>query len=195
MKVIVVRHGESIGGKQKIHQAEDMPLSQVGLEQALKASASLKNSSAAYVLSSELLRANQTAEVIGEALNLEVKRTDIFNEWKRPSELVGRSYEDEEARKIKRVAREHYADPNWHYSDEENFAEIVQRAKQALELLSMDTVDKIVVTHARLLSVILWLLSTDTSLNPKDYLNRQQELHIGLCDIRFLFYENNGWHL
>lgn len=196
MKVIIVRHGESVGGQQKVHQSEDMALSLLGQQQAQTVSRLLKESSASYIISSQLLRGRETASIIGNTLGLEVRENSLLNEWRRPSELIGRPYEDPEVKHIKRLIRDHYTDPMWHYSDEENFSDIIQRAKHALALLGSDGHDKIVVSHARLLSIILWLLMADaTPTNPNDYILRQQELHLGFCETSLLYLDDNGWHV
>jgi broad specificity phosphatase PhoE len=196
MKVIIVRHGESVGGQQKVHQSEDMALSPLGRKQAQTVSRLLQKSSASYVVSSQLLRGRETASIIGDTLRLEVRENRLLNEWRRPSELIGQPYEDTEVKRIKKLIRDRYSDPVWHYSDEENFSDIIQRAKHVLALLESDEHDKIVVSHARLLSIILWLLMADAvPTNPNDYIQRQEELHLGFCETRILYLGDNGWHV
>lgn len=195
MRVILARHGESVAGRQKLHQSIDAELSKTGQMQARLLGRELNDHSASSVISSDLLRAKQTALIVGNVLNLEVVQSPLFNEWRRPSEIVGRPFDDGEAKRVKRLLKTKYTNPDWHYSDEENFYDVFQRAESALKFLTIDGKDKIVITHARFLTVILWILSTDVSLpNPVEYLHRQKDLYIETGEKRDVFYDGVAWH-
>ncbi|XP_069138546.1 uncharacterized protein [Argopecten irradians] len=63
----LVRHGETLYNRKKILQGQtDVPLSQVGIQQAKMAANRLENENFTHVFSSDLSRANQTAQVIME---------------------------------------------------------------------------------------------------------------------------------
>jgi len=74
MKVILVRHGESIANSKGIHQGQrvDTSLSEKGKEQAIKAAQALKNEKIEAIYSSDLKRAMETAQEIAKLHNLKV---------------------------------------------------------------------------------------------------------------------------
>ncbi|MFZ7102603.1 MAG: alpha-ribazole phosphatase [Peptococcaceae bacterium] len=80
-KIIFVRHGETEWNDTGKYQGHtDIPLSQTGLEQAVKVSLRLANERIAAVYSSDLLRARQTAELIAVRHNLSVRTRAEFRE-------------------------------------------------------------------------------------------------------------------
>jgi broad specificity phosphatase PhoE len=71
---VLVRHGESAWNESKHVQGQsgDIPLTARGIEQARAAAESLRECSFDSILSSDLERALQTANILGEALGLKV---------------------------------------------------------------------------------------------------------------------------
>ena len=86
-KIILTRHGITQWNIDKKYQGQsDTPLSKEGLEQAEKLAESLKNEKIDAVYSSDLLRAQKTAECIagnhGLKVNTEPRLREImFGEW------------------------------------------------------------------------------------------------------------------
>lgn len=76
-----IRHGETDWNKKQLCQGQtDIPLNDLGIQSAFKAAQALKNFPIELVVTSPLKRAKQTAQIIGEALNLEVQVYDEFAE-------------------------------------------------------------------------------------------------------------------
>lgn len=75
----IVRHAESEGNISKIHGG-NQPLSSEGVLQAQKRGKDLKSIHFDYVFSSDLLRAQQTAELINLEHQLTVKATEMLRE-------------------------------------------------------------------------------------------------------------------
>jgi len=72
-KLILVRHGESEANRQKFFAMEDTPLTELGCQQALEAAGQIATRfQPAAVISSILLRARQTAEIVAAKLGLPV---------------------------------------------------------------------------------------------------------------------------
>ncbi|MCD6401797.1 MAG: histidine phosphatase family protein [Anaerolineales bacterium] len=68
----LVRHGEtSYNAERRIQGSSDIPLNAKGIQQAEQAAEKLTNLGIEVLLSSLLTRARQTAEIIGNKLNLE----------------------------------------------------------------------------------------------------------------------------
>lgn len=79
--IYLVRHGETEWNKQKILQgALDSPLTEAGIEQAVQRSADLRNITFADVFSSDLFRAQRTAEILQADRKLAVTTTALLRE-------------------------------------------------------------------------------------------------------------------
>ena len=65
-----IRHGETEWNKLNLYTgSKDIPLNQTGIAQAKKAALLLKNKDIAHIVSSKLMRASQTAEIIAQTIN------------------------------------------------------------------------------------------------------------------------------
>lgn len=72
MKLFLIRHGETDWNKQGRFQGrEDIPLNETGIKQALNCGQALKGEHYAAVITSPLMRAKKTAEVIAEVVGTE----------------------------------------------------------------------------------------------------------------------------
>jgi probable phosphoglycerate mutase len=68
-----LRHGETDWNRQGLSQGNiDIPLNELGLAQAREAAVRLRNRGITSIVASPLSRARVTAEIVGEALGLEV---------------------------------------------------------------------------------------------------------------------------
>ena len=68
-----LRHGETDWNRQGLSQgSNDIPLNELGLAQAREAAVRLRNRGITSIVASPLSRARVTAEIVGEALGLEV---------------------------------------------------------------------------------------------------------------------------
>lgn len=82
-KLYLVRHGESEWNSlKKIQGQQDVYLTQTGKKQAEKIANRLVSEKIDIIYSSDLKRANETANIIGKKLNLQVKSSEAFREIK-----------------------------------------------------------------------------------------------------------------
>jgi len=94
MSIILVRHGETALNVSRVLQPPDTPLSRRGQAQARAVAERLSNEHVAALVSSDLLRARQTADAIalrGRSLTVEAwtgLRERDFGDWR------GQSYDD-----------------------------------------------------------------------------------------------------
>lgn len=81
-RFVLVRHGESTWNELKLVQGQndEAQLNERGKQQASCAVASLRQHSFDLILSSDLARALQTAEILGQALGLEIDTTTALRE-------------------------------------------------------------------------------------------------------------------
>ncbi|MBD3250507.1 MAG: hypothetical protein GF381_02990 [Candidatus Pacebacteria bacterium] len=135
MKLYLVRHGESEGNKQKIHQGPDTRLTEVGLSQAKILAHRFKKIEIDVILSSPFRRAMQTAEQIAQTTSKEITTDPVFREFCWPSELQGLPFSDPEASVIRNKISSQINNPDWHFSDEENFFDLRQRVRRAINTI------------------------------------------------------------
>lgn len=93
MSLVLVRHGETALNAARVLQPADTPLSARGLAQAAAAAGRLATLQPAALISSDLPRALQTAQVIAARTGLAVETTPLlrerdFGDWR------GRRYEE-----------------------------------------------------------------------------------------------------
>src|SRR5690606_40156857 len=79
--ICLIRHGETDWNAQRrIQGRTDIPLNEKGIQQARECRDFLKNSEWDVIITSPLKRAKQTAEIINEALNIDLIEMDDFIE-------------------------------------------------------------------------------------------------------------------
>lgn len=137
MKLYLVRHGESTSNAGGLHQDHTPDLSALGKKQAHLVAERFNNIPIDIIISSPYSRAQQTAEIIHKKIQKEIIFTELIQELKRPTELEGLPYDNSESKKIKNELMIHKNDPDWHYSDEENFFDLQTRATRFLEYVNV----------------------------------------------------------
>lgn len=89
MEVYLIRHGETAGNVARRHQAEHTCLTEEGVLQAQLVAERVKDLEPTHLLTSPLVRAIETARIIGDSCNL-IPETNIhFAELQRPAHLYG----------------------------------------------------------------------------------------------------------
>lgn len=92
MRLILVRHGESVGNfENRLQGQEDYPLTEQGRRQAVLTSHRLEALGASAVYTSHLLRARETAFAIGERLGIEPSILEDLSEY-HFGEMSGMTY-------------------------------------------------------------------------------------------------------
>ncbi len=89
MEVYLIRHGETGGNVAHRHQAEKTPLTEHGKEQARKVAEEVKGLKPTHLISSPVIRAVETARIIGDVCNLVPDTNPHFKELIRPQHLYG----------------------------------------------------------------------------------------------------------
>jgi broad specificity phosphatase PhoE len=93
MKTIYfLRHGQTMLNKGFQHQGPEAMLSDKGRFQAQQASQRLADESFDIILTSPLIRAKQTADVVSLATGKPVEACAVFEELRRPRELFGKHW-------------------------------------------------------------------------------------------------------
>jgi len=168
MKVYFIRHGESASNAQDIHQFPNVPLSEKGQEQARKLAERFSNIDFDLLVSSTFRRARETADIVNTKHNKEILESPLFAETKRPSEILGKEYRSTEARAIHNALVSHRNDPDWRYSDEETFTELLERGLQALQFLVGHKAERIVVvSHGDIIRLLLSIMQHGEDISPE----------------------------
>jgi probable phosphoglycerate mutase len=169
MRVYFVRHGESVGNKEGLHQTTDTPLSEKGITQALRVAERLRKFKIDLIFASPSVRTRQTAEIIAQSLKVPLEAWDELIEVKAPSEIWGKLIDDPQVAKIKKLVRANYIKGNWKYSDEENYEEINQRSQKFLGHLIKyhSSQDIVCVSHATYTKFLIAKMLFGKNLTPE----------------------------
>ncbi len=89
MEIYLVRHGQTRGNTAHRHQLDVTPLTKAGVLQAQKAAHQIKQLEPTHLLTSNVLRAVETARIIGNECGLMQETNWRFAELIRPSKLYG----------------------------------------------------------------------------------------------------------
>lgn len=198
MKVYFVRHGETIGNIQNFHQTPETPLSETGREQAKKVAVRLKNLGLSLVYSSTHLRAQNTSNAIAEQLGAPVELWEDLKEFRRPKEVRGKPVHDPKVAKIDELVSKNFFDRSFHFSDEENFYDLKQRAWKVLNHLSEKHTDDTVlcVSHGTFIKVLVANMVFGKDLTPKIFSTLREKLwaeNTGITVTEFSL--KRGWRL
>lgn len=180
--VYFVRHAESIGNANDVHQGPDTPLSESGLLQTSFIAERFGSIPIEGIISSDMLRAEKTAYAISEKTGNEVTLSHLFRERKRPTTIFGLPAQSEEAKAIEKAIIDNYNNPDWHYSDEENFFDLRDRARKAIAYLhEREESSLCVVTHGMFLRITIGVMQ-DSDIPSHEFLRLS----------RFLIPKNTG---
>jgi broad specificity phosphatase PhoE len=107
------------------------------------------------IVSSDYERTLHTAKLITQKVDIPFIKTPLLREHRLPSEIKGLSVNDPVAQSLREILIQNLNDPAFHYSDEENLHELMDRAKETLEYLSRLPYQRIVaVTHGNYLKCL-----------------------------------------
>jgi len=195
MKVYIVRHGETESNLNRIHQSDSAKLTKRGLEEAKLLSERVAGFKVDKILTSPILRAINTAEVISEMSKVSFEVNDLLKELKKPSEIEGKSHSESVAIEIKETLRENYHQADWHYSDEESFLDFKKRILILSEqLLKSKYESTLIVTHSAVIKMFVSLAIYGDSLTSEIFLPIYDHLSITNTGITYCTYElEKGW--
>lgn len=196
MKIYFVRHGQTTFNKEKRHQFSDTPLSDRGLKQAEFVAKRFETIPVDLIVSSTYTRALQTAQKIQEVTQKEIITTDLLIEKRHPSIFWGKLRSEPAVVTIKDLVKQNSHDKTWHHSDEENFHDVHQRAKRALQfLLDQNKENIIAITHGYMLSLFAMTMMLGDNITYDlhhvfDKFAHSQNTGITMCE-----YTEDTWKL
>jgi len=171
--IYFVRHGQTVGNVAEISQGPDDQLNKKGLMQATFIAKRAAHLNFSQIISSDYVRAKSTAQTISERTGKSLELSELFREFRRPSEFWGRvPKQDPEVLAGYTQMEQNFFQENWHYSDEENFFDLKRRGQAALQYLLDHQADRLlVVTHGNFLRNLLGLMLRGNKYAPQDYLD------------------------
>lgn len=194
MKIYFVRHGQTEHNVQFLHQNENTTLSEEGIRQAEILAKRFSKIPVDVIFASPMQRTKQTAEIINKKLKKEIIYSDLIREWKRPAEFEGKVNRDPEILEIYKLANIHQDDPNWHYSDEENFIEYKNRIKKFLDFLTTEVKQEnvLIVSHAGPIKLITFLMALGDMVRPETFYGFADTFRIYNTSITFCEKKEDG---
>ncbi len=132
MKLLLIRHAQSVDDKAKLSQRDDSPLSSRGREQAEKRARLIDALPISAVLTSPYRRTQETAAILFPSIA--IGTLDFIYEVKRPRNLDGGLHKNA----VHFWEVEHKTDkykPGWTFDGSESFNDAINRAQKLLQFL------------------------------------------------------------
>jgi broad specificity phosphatase PhoE len=196
MQLYLVRHGESEGNARDLHQYAHVGLSDRGKQEARGLAERLADVSIETIISSTLVRALQTASIIGDVLDKPVVESSLFVEIKRPSEIEGRPQTEPGVVSIKSAILDNWHDPEWRHSDEETFFDLRTRAIHALDFIADQRAESLlIVTHGQFVRLLVSVMALGADLLPREFMQLQRFLTMSNCGVTRCEHRSGNWTL
>lgn len=193
-KVVVyfVRHGATDSLEKGIIQSDNDSINETGRCQAKKLKERLDSYLADMVVSSPHKRTVETAKFIRDEISI----NQLFMEVKKPREVVGKK-KNEETMMIKEIIYQGYLnDPDWHYSDEENFRDLKIRGTKALDFLKSQRGKKVVVvSHSNFMTLLFGLIVFKQEFSLDIFLKFKKVVKLDPSGVSMFIYDGRSWKL
>ncbi len=151
-----VRHGVTRGNSENRVQSPDEPLLERGEKQAYEVAHKLKALPFDVIYASHFARAHRTAEIIAEVTGKPLITNELFHEVRRPSALFNVLRSEPVAAAFYEGVEDNLHNHAWRHSDEENFMDASERARQAIAFLKTVPYEhSVIVTHGKFLRTLI----------------------------------------
>ncbi|GAA5417862.1 putative phosphoserine phosphatase 2 [Paraliobacillus ryukyuensis] len=151
--ICLIRHGETDWNRVgRIQGKTNIPLNQTGIEQAKACQSYLAGSRWDVLITSPMLRAKQTAEIINEVLQMELEEIDVFEE---------RGFGDAEGLTFDERNR---LFPDFNYPNQESKQALEDRVMKGMQEIVERYPDKkvLLVTHGAVIHAVLRYMTQDS---------------------------------
>jgi len=162
MRLYLVRHGRTAWNDIGRAQGQtDIPLDEVGMEQARLVAESFVDVTAARVLTSDLQRSRQTAEAIAKVLDVPLEVRPALRE-RTFGDLEGQNYVHVMERLSKEALRQGVSSTEVRPPNGESHADVWKRVRPVVEELFASDEDAVLVAHGGSLSALAAQLGQGT---------------------------------
>lgn len=148
--IYLIRHGQTKMNRGYRHQGPDEPLTKDGREQVRALIEFLKEEQIDTLICSNYARAKETAEMIGEALNLSYSIEPLVREFGRPLSLYGRHHFSPASFRYFFALYRHRFNLLWDKEGAENLAHIRERVRDARTMLESQKGKRVAVVSHRI---------------------------------------------
>jgi probable phosphoglycerate mutase len=187
--IYFIRHGETEANLAGIRQGSSGKLTERGRAQALETAKRFPKQKGhpEVIIASPYERTRETAEIIAKELNMVLEYSPLLIERRNPTEIIGHKGAEPETKKIVDLIDKSFHDDDYRYSDEENFTDLKERARELLEYIKTRPEKRIImVTHSIFLKMVVsyMLLGeklTASGYNTLSYLNPIENGGITIC--------------
>src|SRR3989344_1859640 len=135
--IYFVRHGQTENNAKGIRQGAEGGLSDKGREQALATAKRFPKHKGhpQVIISSPYQRTKETAEILGKELNMKIHYSPLLIERRNPSEVIGQWGGDVRVKTITDQMDKGFHPDDLRVSDEENFVDLKNRARDLLKYI------------------------------------------------------------
>ncbi|MCA9366435.1 histidine phosphatase family protein [Candidatus Kaiserbacteria bacterium] len=171
-RVYFVRHGETCANRRHIHQAPEEPLSDLGRAQAKAVAPLLAEEGIDTLACSPFVRARQTAEIIGQELDIPHTIIDGVEEFRRPRSLYGKSHFNFGSFTYLLSLYRHRTEPDWDNEGAENLFQVRNRIKNAQQAIASLHGERVaVVSHAVFIDMFTQMVCADRDLKLREFVS------------------------
>lgn len=167
--VYFIRHGQAESNVSGIRDPE-APLTLHGRTQADFIADRMRHTPIEVVLASTMQRAYETGKRVAEEKGVPLEEFPLARERRYATSTYGIPKDHATRTAFDSEWKEHVADAAWHFEDEENIFDLVQRARELLGVLSeRDESSIAVVSHANILRTTLAVILLGDLFVPEHY--------------------------
>lgn len=197
MTIYFVRHGEGHHNINNLYSLPDFELTDKGKQEARLAGERLKHLPIDLMIVSSYVRTQQTAEIINKEIGgKSIILSDLPVEVRRPSEIAGKRIDLPENIEIRRQMERKSHDKNWHFSDEENFYDLKERAGKFLQHLEQYKEEHIaVISHSVFIKMAILLMVVGEELTPEMFDRSYKGMKLATSGLTVCEFKKNIWSL
>ncbi len=196
--VYFVRHGESEENATRVHIGATAELTETGRDQARLVAERVKRIGVDAIITSPFVRAHDTAAAIAEATGVPHEANALLGEWLEPSHVVGLQWEHPERQSALEAIRAAADDHHYRHSDEETFAELLERARAVVAMIEEHPAERIcVVTHGGFLRVIVGAMIFGSHFTKREFVQLLHHISTTNTGITYAKHDDPalGWRL
>ena len=169
--IYIIRHGETMLNAAMIRQGEAGGLSVNGIAQAKKVGERLLSFNIKKIFCSPFQRAIETCDEVNKSLNIKnIEYVPLLGERKNPTKIIGHKYFDPITTEAINFMDKSFHSEDARWDDEENFAELKDRALRLKDFLAKNSSDRtLCITHGIFLKMFLCVLIYGKELSVEKY--------------------------
>lgn len=166
-KIYIVRHGETDTNELDVVSGEQGILSEKGIRQAQSLAKRFEEIDFHHIFTSDYKRAKETASFIAKKNEKVLLDEPLLRELTRPSEFLGKPRTSPEYLAFLDALDSNINNPDWHFSDEENFFDLIKRVNELFTKLENFEGDIVLVSHARMVMTVTMYVLMGKQLTPE----------------------------